>query len=35
MTAYIWSKTAHNLFDFEINQFTKREIELDFSGNFI
>jgi hypothetical protein len=31
LTAYIWSKNAHNLFDFESNQFTKREIEIDYS----
>lgn len=33
-TAYIWNKESHNLFDFENNQATKKEIELDFSGNF-
>jgi len=32
MTAYIWSKNAHNLFDFESNQYTKKEIEIDFTG---
>jgi hypothetical protein len=33
MTAYIWSKNAHNLFDFESNLYTKKEIEIDFPGN--
>lgn len=33
MTAFIWSKNAHNLFDFESNQYTRKEIEIDFSGS--
>ncbi|CAK68949.1 unnamed protein product (macronuclear) [Paramecium tetraurelia] len=32
ITAFIWNKESHNLFDFESNLAAKKEIELDFSG---
>ncbi|CAD8160016.1 unnamed protein product [Paramecium pentaurelia] len=32
ITAFIWNKESHNLFDFESNQAAKKEIELDFSA---
>ena len=31
ITAFIWNKESHNLFDFESNQAAKKEIELDLS----
>ncbi|CAD8075974.1 unnamed protein product [Paramecium sonneborni] len=32
ITAFIWNKESHNLFDFESNQVVKKDIELDFSA---
>lgn len=34
VTAFVWNKESHNLFDFENNQSTKKELDLDFSGTY-
>jgi len=35
ITAYIWNKESHNLFDFESNSCSKKEIEVDFTCNLV
>ncbi|CAK77848.1 unnamed protein product (macronuclear) [Paramecium tetraurelia] len=35
ITAFIWNKESHNLFDFESHQASRKDLELDFSGNFV
>ncbi|CAD8145453.1 unnamed protein product [Paramecium octaurelia] len=32
ITAFIWNKESHNLFDFESHQACRKELELDFSA---
>ncbi|CAD8074550.1 unnamed protein product [Paramecium sonneborni] len=32
ITAFIWNKESHNLFDFESHQASRKELELDFSA---